>query len=102
MNFYSFTSYFERLKFDSFRTEDDMNAVDYTEVDFSHYRATNSAPCGNAICLYFVPRYMPALPTTPQMLHLLICPKTSVVMLLMKARWLTDEQNPYNSIFFCL
>lgn len=49
MNFYSFTSYFERLKFDSFRTEDDMNAVDYTEVDFSHYRATNSAPCGNAI-----------------------------------------------------
>lgn len=49
MNFYSFTSYFERLKFDSFKTEDDMNAVDYTEVDFSHYRATNSAPCGNAI-----------------------------------------------------
>ncbi|KAL3975003.1 hypothetical protein ACER0C_023629 [Sarotherodon galilaeus] len=39
----------KRLKFDSFRTEDDMNAADYTEVDFSHYRATNSAPCGNAI-----------------------------------------------------
>ncbi|CAI5648642.1 unnamed protein product, partial [Oreochromis niloticus] len=35
----------KRLKFDSFRTEDDMNAADYTEVDFSHYRATNSAPC---------------------------------------------------------
>ncbi|XP_039460334.1 uncharacterized protein LOC120435243 [Oreochromis aureus] len=40
---------------------------------------------------------MPALPTTPQMLHLLICPKTSVVMLLMEPRWLTDEQNPYNT-----
>ncbi|KAL3975002.1 hypothetical protein ACER0C_023628 [Sarotherodon galilaeus] len=33
----------------SLSTSPQNKVTDYTEVDFSHYRATNSAPCGNAV-----------------------------------------------------